>query len=1564
MKVLLRPTVVGSSCFLGVPSIIFFLLAARVDTTVAAKATSWSWGRTLVGQSKRFVLLPNSVLLSPSVGDDDSNTPFTIKSLSREDEKRRARKGSKADDSGSSDKKRKKVKKKKVKTGTSNDGEGSSSASSAHTIASILTGEETAKTTNNDRDITELDSSEQGKQSGLGGFMERIRNRRFTQQTTAGGKEIEEDNDNNSHKRETEMTPVEEISALSDANTVTKDEEAGEVNTANATATFITSRNLRKKKKRRKNVTSGRERETGETPLAATFSWERNEEDSNVDTPFTENFVMKSGTSTRWSPEASMPTDNSPAPTCFDDETTTKRKKLRKLKSAHEEEAGGEQSTTDELSMHARQNGTFPDVITDEENVLTATPDKEEAATLASDTTSLSTTKTGGTISESAALTIHDASSSVNSETGHLLQKHPLRRKHRRVKKMRRNSITDDEHEHAKVSQDVDDDIDNGSYIANLSPPAIVNYEVLAASSSTTSEAIIDAHEQSEPHTIDHAGQTEVQSGEILGSQKETPHHDESVEEGEANEAETRDEDESITAESDGENETAGEEVATPFAHLEAKGTADDADDNENDKTIPDTPLTESTNVTPDAEVSRFVDHQPQLDTEETSMLAEDTAISEATTGTRPTTISGDEREELKAEREEEQHQITDSSQSDAEKSDQIKDDSTMTSSSPHLSSAATTTTSSEAETDQKRILDESSGESQVGEEEESSSEDGHEKVEKKQEDEEAHAVEEEENAEDDEEEKAQDDEGSSSEEEESSSEEDEETVEEKQEEKEDKYVEKEESAEDDEAPSDKGSRISASVTTATTNGAERATGATTEPAADDASSGSESSSSDDERSDDNQADGETSEAETEEEENDAEATAPDEYTEEQLAVNQLNDIEKPPSPTEEETRRLSVIGESVSGQQEYDDGREVISTVDEDEKEETNTQQGGVLSDNPGQFNKEKGVNVAAGATSQDESTIESTIQHQHQTPSGELVDEQKDEIAIILPRNTTNEDEEATPTADGEGAETEQGSESEATRTPKKRKRRRKLHPTAADDKTALACNDSFVRSISPATSEGGEGNRDTADSNLTYVADAISHLAPPPSSPEFVTKKKQIKKKRKTPATAKEKEVHVEEGMTPQLIDKGNKLSEPSSTKRMTRKKKQGVSSSTMQYAKSSSQSKNNKKDDEHFTISCVTWNLAEVSPSVEDASFLKELGRQSDIVFLSAQECENIKPRRTEGQRSREWRRLCTKHLGRDFVPLAFHSLGGIQASLFVRRQTLLRKIQDVQLADVACGIGNTFHNKGAIGAFVTLTASSSSSGNTQASTSTRKRKSAQSSSASMTRLLFVSAHMAAHVKNVEGRNADFWRIATELEAQAPLAFLSQKRRKRASRLDDDEHSDGSASASISEHPDTFHFFEELDHVFFCGDLNYRVALPREVAEHLVTLAKSNEPFSSSNRHSNSCKTNNDKKWSYQYLLRHDQLLAQMAHQKAFVGFREAPITFAPTFKFDKDVAPARYDTSAKQRVPAWTDRILFQSKKVSNKASGNGVEVIRYDSIQGPNHSDHKPVVATFRCRLR
>jgi len=326
-----------------------------------------------------------------------------------------------------------------------------------------------------------------------------------------------------------------------------------------------------------------------------------------------------------------------------------------------------------------------------------------------------------------------------------------------------------------------------------------------------------------------------------------------------------------------------------------------------------------------------------------------------------------------------------------------------------------------------------------------------------------------------------------------------------------------------------------------------------------------------------------------------------------------------------------------------------------------------------------------------------------------------------------------------------------------------------------------------------------------------------------------------------------------------------------------------------------------------VSVVTWNLAEDSPSEKDAAFIRKFTKNgvspdqgSDIVLISGQECENIKPRRSEGRRSREYRRLMIKMLGKGYVPLALHLLGGIQFGLFAKR-SILKDIEDISVVDVTTGIGNVLHNKGCIAAFVKLKAR-----NEIGNDDNKKRSKSL-------RMVFVAAHLAAHVKNAESRDADFWRISSELEAQAPEGFLPRK-------------------MSNNREPSGSFLFDTVDRVFFCGDLNYRLDLPRELTEHSILHGA------------------DDGKASIKDLLRHDQLIHSMAEGRAFPGFGEGKITFMPTFKYDKE--SSSYDTSHKQRIPAWTDRILFQPTE--------DIRVVEYQSIPGAQSSDHRPVYGSYR----
>ena len=137
----------------------------------------------------------------------------------------------------------------------------------------------------------------------------------------------------------------------------------------------------------------------------------------------------------------------------------------------------------------------------------------------------------------------------------------------------------------------------------------------------------------------------------------------------------------------------------------------------------------------------------------------------------------------------------------------------------------------------------------------------------------------------------------------------------------------------------------------------------------------------------------------------------------------------------------------------------------------------------------------------------------------------------------------------------------------------------------------------------------------------------------------------------------------------------------------------------------------------------------------------------------------------------------------------------------------------------------------------------------------------------------------------------------------------------------------------------------DRVFWMGDLNYRIGLPRAEAD--VLLAEDD----------------------YGPLHAADELHTQRKGARAaFLGFTEGPVHFRPTYKFDKKADT--YDSSEKQRVPSWTDRILFKANNLSpaleaeqplQEAGKGGIALLRYDSVTSDavKVSDHRPVVAAF-----
>ncbi|KAJ4715685.1 Type I inositol polyphosphate 5-phosphatase 5 [Melia azedarach] len=120
----------------------------------------------------------------------------------------------------------------------------------------------------------------------------------------------------------------------------------------------------------------------------------------------------------------------------------------------------------------------------------------------------------------------------------------------------------------------------------------------------------------------------------------------------------------------------------------------------------------------------------------------------------------------------------------------------------------------------------------------------------------------------------------------------------------------------------------------------------------------------------------------------------------------------------------------------------------------------------------------------------------------------------------------------------------------------------------------------------------------------------------------------------------------------------------------------------------------------------------------------------------------------------------------------------------------------------------------------------------------------------------------------------------------------------------------------------------DRVIWLGDLNYRVALSYEETRVLLE----------------------DNDWDS--LLEKDQLNIEREAGRAFSGFNEGRIFFAPTYKYSHNsdcYAGETVKSKKKRRTPAWCDRILWR---------GNGIEQLSY--IRGESRfSDHRPVCAVF-----
>lgn len=185
----------------------------------------------------------------------------------------------------------------------------------------------------------------------------------------------------------------------------------------------------------------------------------------------------------------------------------------------------------------------------------------------------------------------------------------------------------------------------------------------------------------------------------------------------------------------------------------------------------------------------------------------------------------------------------------------------------------------------------------------------------------------------------------------------------------------------------------------------------------------------------------------------------------------------------------------------------------------------------------------------------------------------------------------------------------------------------------------------------------------------------------------------------------------------------------------------------------------------------------------------------------------------------------------------------------------------------------------------------------------------------TSFLFINSHFAPGDGKKKDRLDDYSRIIKQLNLPK---------------------TGNTGSPSGSNHDVTTRF----DCVFWTGDLNFRIEVykGKQAVEDIVQYIQEQE-------HPN-----------FEDLVAGDQLTQLIVEGNIFQGFQEGRINFRPTYKYD--LGKDTYDTSAKNRIPSYTDRVLFRARKK------NSITCTHYDSPTSIKVSDHRPVFAMYEAAIQ
>ncbi|KIJ69041.1 hypothetical protein HYDPIDRAFT_164716 [Hydnomerulius pinastri MD-312] len=313
--------------------------------------------------------------------------------------------------------------------------------------------------------------------------------------------------------------------------------------------------------------------------------------------------------------------------------------------------------------------------------------------------------------------------------------------------------------------------------------------------------------------------------------------------------------------------------------------------------------------------------------------------------------------------------------------------------------------------------------------------------------------------------------------------------------------------------------------------------------------------------------------------------------------------------------------------------------------------------------------------------------------------------------------------------------------------------------------------------------------------------------------------------------------------------------------------------------------------------VDW----LAPTLQVSSFLSKEPRAPDIVAIGFQELLPLHlglaglSKKVIDERDEHIRGQIEAHApNKEPYSLVAKVVNvGVALLVYARDDAVARRVCDVQTQWTGCGPGY-MGNKGAVGIRFRVSDRGSKAGEV---------------------FTFVCAHLTAHEPHLSQRIADYNHIVRTLLFPPP------------------------SSSSPSQQSTTMY---ATSHLFFLGDLNFRVSIPP--SHPLVTASQSEEALSLLKDET-----------AREQLKEFDQLLNERRNGRVFIGLREGPFwTFKCTYKYKLGEVD-KYNT---KRTPSWTDRIMYTTYTDSpNTPDKSNIVNVLYTSIPSYTTSDHKPVVA-------